>query len=78
VRPIRAAQRQFGSILLDRWTDQAQQATVTNTYTVALPTYHDNAMFRDVFNAHLSYSSGCHDLKFGYEYMSAGQKIRTG
>ena len=47
---------------------------VTNTYTVALPTYRDNAMFRDVLNAHLSYFSGRHDLKFGYEYMRAGQK----
>ena len=47
---------------------------VTNTYTVALPTYRDNAMSRDVFNASMSYFSGRHDLKFGYQYMKAGQK----
>ena len=46
---------------------------VTNTYTVALPTYRDNKMFRDVFNASLSYFSGRHDVKFGYQYMKAGE-----
>jgi hypothetical protein len=46
---------------------------VTNTYTVALPTYRDNKMFRDVFNASLSYFAGRHDLKVGYQYMRAGQ-----
>jgi len=47
---------------------------VTNTYTVALPTYRDNEMFRDVFNASVSYFSGPHNLKFGYQYMKAGQQ----
>ena len=47
---------------------------VTNTYTVALPTCATTPCRGDVFNASMSYFSGRHNLKFGYQYMKAGQK----
>jgi hypothetical protein len=48
--------------------------SVTSTYTVALPTYRDNEMYRDVFNASFSYFLSAHNLKFGYQYMKAGEQ----
>jgi hypothetical protein len=48
--------------------------SVTQTYTVALPTYHDNAMFRDVMLGSFSYYTGRHDIKFGYQYQKGGEK----
>jgi hypothetical protein len=41
----------------------------TNTYTVALPNYHDNPEVRAVFMGSLNYVVGQHDLKAGYQYM---------
>ena len=43
--------------------------SVTNTYTVALPNYHDNPEVRAVFMGSLDYILGSHDLKGGYQYM---------
>ena len=43
--------------------------SVTNTYSVALPTYHDNPEQRSVFLASMNYIVGEHDLKVGYQYM---------
>ena len=48
--------------------------SVTQTYTVALPTYRDNAMFRDVVLGSLSYYAGRHDFKVGYQYQKGGEK----
>ena len=48
--------------------------SVTQTYTVALPTYRDNAMFRDVAMASVSYYTGRHDLKLGYQFQKGGEK----
>jgi hypothetical protein len=48
--------------------------SVTQTYTVALPTYHDNAMFRDVVLGSVSYFTGRHDFKFGYQFQKGGEK----
>ena len=43
--------------------------SVTNTYTAALPTYHDNPEQRSVFLASMNYILGDHDVKVGYQYM---------
>ena len=43
--------------------------SVTNTYTVALPNYHDNPEVRAVFMGSLDYVVRDHDLKVGYQYM---------
>jgi hypothetical protein len=43
--------------------------SVTQTYTVALPNYHDNPEVRAVFMGSLDYAIGDHDLKAGYQYM---------
>jgi hypothetical protein len=48
--------------------------SVTQTYTVALPTYRDNKMFRDVVHASFSYFTGAHGIKFGYQYQKGGEK----
>jgi hypothetical protein len=48
--------------------------SVTQTYTVALPTYRQNAMFRDVAQASMSVYAGHHDVKFGYQYQKGGEK----
>ena len=48
--------------------------SVTQTYTVALPTYRDNRMFRDVVMGSVSYFKGSHDLKVGYQYQKGGEK----
>jgi hypothetical protein len=45
--------------------------SVTNTYTVALPTYMDQPVTRWVFNASISYALTRHELKLGYQYMTA-------
>lgn len=45
--------------------------SVTNTYTVALPTYMDQPVTRSVFNASLSYAITRHEIKLGYQYMLA-------
>jgi hypothetical protein len=47
---------------------------VTNTYTVALPTYRDNAMFRDQVLASVGYVTGRHDIRFGYQFVDGGEK----
>ena len=43
--------------------------SVTQTYTVALPNYHDNPEVRAVFMGSMDYAIGDHDLKAGYQYM---------
>lgn len=50
---------------------------VTNTYTVALPTYRDLATFRDQAMVSASYFTGRHDVRFGYQFMTAVQKSST-
>jgi hypothetical protein len=45
--------------------------SVLRNVTVALPTYFDNPGYRGVFLSSLSYSSGRHDVKLGYQYMRA-------
>jgi hypothetical protein len=47
---------------------------VSSAYTVALPTYHDNSEFRDQILTGLSYFTGRHDIRFGYQYMNGGIK----
>src|SRR6266581_3465778 len=47
---------------------------VTNAYTVALPTYRDNAMFRDQVLTSMGYFTGRHDLRFGYQFIDGGEK----
>jgi len=43
--------------------------SVSQTYTVALPNYHDNPEVRAVFMGSVDYVVGQHDLKTGYQYM---------
>ena len=50
---------------------------VTNTYTVALPTYRDNAMFRDQVLGSVSFFTGRHDIRFGYQFIDGGEKSST-
>jgi hypothetical protein len=50
---------------------------VTNTYTVALPTYRDLATFRDQVMGSVGYFTGRHDIRFGYQFMTAVQKSST-
>ena len=47
---------------------------VTNAYTVALPTYRDNAMFRDQVLTSIGYFTGRHDIRFGYQFIDGGEK----
>ncbi|HUR32950.1 MAG TPA: carboxypeptidase regulatory-like domain-containing protein [Vicinamibacterales bacterium] len=47
---------------------------VTNTYTIALPTYRDLATFRDQVMGSVGYFTGRHDIRFGYQFMTAVQK----
>lgn len=47
---------------------------VSNTYTVALPTYRDLATFRDQVLGSVGYFTGRHDVRFGYQFMTAVQK----
>ncbi len=47
---------------------------VANAYTVALPTYRDNAMHRDQFFASFGYVTGRHDIRFGYQFSKGGEK----
>jgi hypothetical protein len=44
------------------------------SYTVALPTYRDNAMFREQVFSSLSFFAGGHDVRFGYQYTKGGEK----
>jgi Carboxypeptidase regulatory-like domain len=47
---------------------------VTNTYVVALPTYRDNAMFRDQLLTSVGIVTGPHDIRFGYQFIDGGEK----
>src|SRR5262245_47881674 len=47
------------------------------TYTVALPTYRDLATFRDQVLGSMNYFTGRHDIRFGYQFMTAVQKSST-
>jgi hypothetical protein len=48
--------------------------SVTSTYTVALPTYRDNDMYRDQVFGSLSFFSGGHDIRVGAQYTKGGEK----
>ncbi len=50
---------------------------VTNAYVIALPTYRDLATFRDQVMGSMSYFAGRHDIRFGYQFMTAVQKSST-
>src|SRR5437868_2837408 len=50
---------------------------LSNSYTVALPTYRDLATFRDQVMGSVNYFAGPHDIRFGYQYMVAVQKSST-
>ena len=43
--------------------------STTNTYSLALPNYHDNPEVRSVVQSSMNYVVGEHDVKFGYQYM---------
>src|SRR5262249_44502617 len=47
---------------------------VSSTYLVALPTYRDNAMFRDQVLTSMGYFTGRHDIRFGYQFIDGGEK----
>ena len=47
--------------------------SVTNTYTVALPTYRDLATIRDQAMGSIGYFAGQHDIRLGYQFMNAKQ-----
>src|SRR5262245_22460681 len=47
---------------------------ITNSYTVALPTYRDNAMHRDGLYTNMDIVSGGHDIRFGFQYIKGGEK----
>jgi hypothetical protein len=47
---------------------------VTSSYTVALPTYRDNAMHRDQAFGSMSIVTGRHDIRFGYQFSKGGEK----
>src|SRR5215813_1173958 len=47
---------------------------LSNSYTVALPTYRDNAMFRDQVLTSIGYFTGRHDIRFGYQFIDGGEK----
>ena len=47
---------------------------ITNAYTVALPTYRDNAMHRDGLYTNMDIVSGSHDVRFGFQYIKGGEK----
>src|SRR2546421_1192865 len=47
---------------------------VTNAYTVALPTYRDNAMFRDQVLTSIGYCTGRDAIRFGYQFIDGGEK----
>jgi hypothetical protein len=47
---------------------------ITNSYTVALPTYRDNAMHRDGLYTNMDIVSGGHDVRFGFQYIKGGEK----
>src|SRR4029077_2595391 len=51
--------------------------SVSQTYTVALPTYRDLATFRDQVLGSMNYFTGRHDIRFGYQFMTAVQKSST-
>jgi hypothetical protein len=55
--------------------DIARFDSVTNTATIALPTYNDNPMFRSVLIGSVSYFTTTHDIKAGY---SMNYAKRTG
>ncbi len=44
------------------------------TYTVALPVYRDNQMLRDQVYSSISFFSGGHDIRLGFQYTKAGEK----
>jgi outer membrane receptor protein involved in Fe transport len=50
---------------------------LTQAYTVALPTYRDNAMFRDQVLTSVGYFTGRHDIRFGYQFVDGGEKSST-
>jgi hypothetical protein len=54
--------------------DISRLDSITNAYTVALPTYRDNAMHRDGLYTSMDIVSGGHDVRFGFQYIKGGEK----
>src|SRR5215475_3412434 len=54
--------------------DISRLDAITNAYTVALPTYRDNAMHRDGLYTSMDIVSGSHDVRFGFQYIKGGEK----
>jgi len=54
--------------------DISRLDAITNAYTVALPTYRDNAMHRDGLYSSMDIVSGGHDVRFGFQYIKGGEK----
>jgi hypothetical protein len=54
--------------------DISRLDAITNAYTVALPTYRDNAMHRDGLYTSMDIVSGSHDIRFGFQYIKGGEK----
>ena len=51
--------------------------SVTNTYTVALPTYADRPQVRGVIQGSVNVIVGEHDMKIGYQYMRESEEMNT-
>ncbi len=68
------ADDKFGQEPEVRAGDISRFDAVSNTYTVALPTYRDLATFRDQVMGSVGYFTGRHDIRFGYQFMTAVQK----
>ena len=68
------ADDKFGQEPEVRAGDISRFDAVTSTYTVALPTYRDLATFRDQILGSVGYFTGRHDIRFGYQFMTAVQK----
>jgi hypothetical protein len=54
--------------------DISRLDAISNAYTVALPTYRDNAMHRDGLYTSMDIVSGGHDVRFGFQYIKGGEK----
>jgi hypothetical protein len=54
--------------------DVSAYESTTDTYTVALPTYRDVDEYRDQAMASISFFSGKHDIRAGYQFTDQGVK----
>jgi hypothetical protein len=57
--------------------DVATMDTTTQVTAIALPTYNANAMFRDLLRGSVSYFTGAHDFKAGYEFVVNQRKSKV-